>query len=91
LTIKEIGAIDCRKSQYYCERPGSISIVIPTAQTYMHSGGTDVIWGLSLQHHTPPVHWAQCTQPCEKNVDKRPLRYLVGTSLSGSDNDAISM
>jgi len=58
----------CRKSQYYCEGPGSVSIAIPTAQTYMHSGGTDVIWGLFLQNHTPPVHWAQCTQSCEKNA-----------------------
>ena len=68
LTIKEISAIDYRKSQYQCEGPGSVSIAIATAKTYVHSGGTDVIWVLSLQNHTPPVHWAQCTQPCEKNA-----------------------
>ena len=62
-----------KKLLYYWEGP----IAIPTGKMYMHSGGTDVIWVLSLQQHTPPVHWAQCTQPCERMQYKRLLRYMV--------------
>jgi len=56
-------------------------MAIPTGITYMHKGGTDVIWVLSPQKHTPSVHWPQHTQSSDGTVVIATVEVPGGNSI----------
>ena len=70
-----------RESLHYWNCLGTASMAIPTRITYMYRGGTDVIWVLSMQKHTPSVHWAQHTQSGDGTVVIATVEVPGGNSI----------